>query len=264
MRLAALGNQYVAEQAPWAQARRPTANVRRLILYVALRVDRQLEGAPHAVPAVLGPATARAARLRRRDRAGELSFRTVSEGDAGARRADGRLRRAGRAAGSRARSPPGRSLREPKPLFAQARPGAGRRGGARADGAPPPSRDRRARAPRRVRRAGRDRSSSVRTTAGVTRVVTVGTGIESCRAALAIADANEGVVRGARHRPAPGGDTSEAGRLDELRELLGASEGSRRRRDGARYGSPVRDTGRAAADSSTHSSSSRTSSSFRS
>jgi TatD DNase family protein len=54
---------------------------------------------------------------------------------------------------------------------------------------------------------------------GVTRVVTVGTGIESCRRALAIADAEPGVVAALGidpHRAA----TGEAERVGELRELL--------------------------------------------
>ena len=54
---------------------------------------------------------------------------------------------------------------------------------------------------------------------GVTRVVTVGTGIESCRRALAIADADPGVVAALGidpHRAA----TDEAERVGELRELL--------------------------------------------
>jgi TatD DNase family protein len=55
--------------------------------------------------------------------------------------------------------------------------------------------------------------------AGVTRVVTIGTGIDSCRAAIAIADAHAG-VRAALgidpHRAA----TGEAERIDELRELF--------------------------------------------
>lgn len=54
---------------------------------------------------------------------------------------------------------------------------------------------------------------------GVIRVVTIGTGIDSCRAALAIADREEGVVAALGvdpHRAA----TPEAARLDELRELL--------------------------------------------
>ena len=54
---------------------------------------------------------------------------------------------------------------------------------------------------------------------GVIRVVTIGTGIDSCRAALAIADREEGVVAALGidpHRAA----TSEVARLDELRELL--------------------------------------------
>jgi TatD DNase family protein len=54
---------------------------------------------------------------------------------------------------------------------------------------------------------------------GVTRIVTVGTGIESCRRALAIADAEPGVVAALGidpHRAA----TDEAERVGELRELL--------------------------------------------
>jgi TatD DNase family protein len=55
--------------------------------------------------------------------------------------------------------------------------------------------------------------------AGVTRVVTIGTGIDSCRRALEIAEAESGVVAALGidpHRAA----TPEAGRVDELRELL--------------------------------------------
>ena len=55
--------------------------------------------------------------------------------------------------------------------------------------------------------------------AGVTRIVTVGTGIESCRAALAIADAHEGVYAALGIDPHQAG-APEAGRLDELRALL--------------------------------------------
>lgn len=56
--------------------------------------------------------------------------------------------------------------------------------------------------------------------AGVTRIVTIGTGIDSCRAALALADENEGVYAALGvdpHRAA----SPDAERLDELRELLG-------------------------------------------
>ena len=55
--------------------------------------------------------------------------------------------------------------------------------------------------------------------AGVTRVVTIGTGIDSCRAALAIADANEGVYAALGIDPHQAG-TTEADRTEELRELL--------------------------------------------
>lgn len=56
--------------------------------------------------------------------------------------------------------------------------------------------------------------------AGVTRIVTIGTGIDSCREALEIAEASDGVVVAALgvdpHRAA----TPDASRLDELRQLL--------------------------------------------
>ncbi len=55
--------------------------------------------------------------------------------------------------------------------------------------------------------------------AGVTRVVTIGTGIESCRAARAIADAHDDVVAALGIDPHQAA-TSEANRIDELRALL--------------------------------------------
>jgi TatD DNase family protein len=55
--------------------------------------------------------------------------------------------------------------------------------------------------------------------AGVTRVVTVGTGIESCRRALEIAESEAGVAAALGIDPHRAG-TGEAGRVEELRELL--------------------------------------------
>jgi len=55
--------------------------------------------------------------------------------------------------------------------------------------------------------------------AGVTRVVTIGTGIDSCRAALEIADTNKGVFAALGIDPHQAA-TPEAGRVEELRELL--------------------------------------------
>ena len=55
--------------------------------------------------------------------------------------------------------------------------------------------------------------------AGVTRIVTIGTGIDSCRAALAIADEHEGVYAALGFEPHRAA-TPDAERLDELRELL--------------------------------------------
>jgi TatD DNase family protein len=56
--------------------------------------------------------------------------------------------------------------------------------------------------------------------AGVDRIVTVGSGIESSRAALGIAEQNEGVFAAIGVHPHQAGN-AEAGRLDELKEVLG-------------------------------------------
>ncbi len=55
--------------------------------------------------------------------------------------------------------------------------------------------------------------------AGVDTIVTIGTGIDSCRAALAIADAEHGVVAALGIDPHQAA-TPEADRVEELRELL--------------------------------------------
>jgi TatD DNase family protein len=55
--------------------------------------------------------------------------------------------------------------------------------------------------------------------ASVTRVITVGTGIESCRAALAIAEENDGVFAALGIDPHQAA-TDESARVGELRELL--------------------------------------------
>lgn len=54
---------------------------------------------------------------------------------------------------------------------------------------------------------------------GVTRIVTIGTGIDSCRAALTIAEANDGVYVALGIDPHQAA-TPEAKRVDELRDLL--------------------------------------------
>jgi TatD DNase family protein len=55
--------------------------------------------------------------------------------------------------------------------------------------------------------------------AGVTRIVTIGTGIESCRAALSLAEENEGVFAALGIDPHQAA-SSEATRIEELRALL--------------------------------------------
>lgn len=56
--------------------------------------------------------------------------------------------------------------------------------------------------------------------AGVSRIVTIGTGIDSCRAALALAETHQAVVAALGIDPHQAGG-AEAGRVAELRELLG-------------------------------------------
>jgi TatD DNase family protein len=56
--------------------------------------------------------------------------------------------------------------------------------------------------------------------AGVDRIVTVGSGIESSRAALEIAEQNEGVYAALGVHPHQAGN-AESGRLEELQEVLG-------------------------------------------
>ena len=56
---------------------------------------------------------------------------------------------------------------------------------------------------------------------GVARVITIGTGIESCRAALAIAAQHDGVYAALGVDPHQAA-TEEAHRLGELRELRGS------------------------------------------
>jgi TatD DNase family protein len=55
--------------------------------------------------------------------------------------------------------------------------------------------------------------------AGVTRVIAVGSGIDSCRAALAVAERENGVFAALGIHPHQAGG-EEAGRVDELRDLL--------------------------------------------
>jgi TatD DNase family protein len=55
--------------------------------------------------------------------------------------------------------------------------------------------------------------------AGVTRVIAIGSGIDSCRAAVELAEREEGVFAALGIHPHQAGD-DEAGRLDELRDLL--------------------------------------------
>ena len=56
--------------------------------------------------------------------------------------------------------------------------------------------------------------------AGIDRVITVGTGIDSCRAALRLADEQQGVYAALGIHPHDA-DSDDAGNLDELRQLLG-------------------------------------------
>ena len=119
MRLAALGNQYVAEQAPWAKLEgdRERAGT---ILYVALRAVDSLK-------VLLAPFLPFSAQRLHEALgyddviAGELAFRTVSEGDTEHVVLTGDYESwSGRWEPSAL--PAGQALREPKPLFAKLDP----------------------------------------------------------------------------------------------------------------------------------------------
>jgi TatD DNase family protein len=56
--------------------------------------------------------------------------------------------------------------------------------------------------------------------AGVGRVITIGSGIDSCRAAVCLSDSEGGLACALGVHPHQAGD-ADAGRLDELKELLG-------------------------------------------
>ena len=94
--------------------------------------------------------------------------------------------------------------------------------------------DRHPRAPRRVRRARRPSCSRVRGPRASSRVVTIGSGLESCRARSTIAAAEDGRRRRARHpsRTRPAKRRSPTSR--ELRVLLADPQRGRGRRDRAR------------------------------
>ncbi len=119
MRLAALGNQYVAEQAPWAKLEGDRERA-ATILYVALRAVDSLK-------MLLAPFLPFSAQRLHEPLgyddviAGELAFRTVSEGDAEHVVLTGDYEGwSGRWEPSAL--PAGQALREPKPLFAKLDP----------------------------------------------------------------------------------------------------------------------------------------------
>ena len=158
--------------------------------------------------------------------------RTSSTGAVRPRRRPARRRRRARARTCRRRAgriltalgqPPDARLGRASPTASHRRGRAGssrRRRSSRGSTQPRPRRDRHPRAPRR-RATSPPRALVERArAAGVTRIVTVGTGIDSCRAALAIADASRGRLRGARDRPAPGGDARGERASTSCGELL--------------------------------------------
>jgi methionyl-tRNA synthetase len=116
MRLAALGNQYVAEQAPWAKLEADPSRA-ETILYVALRFVDSMK----VLLAPFLPFSAQ--RLHEMlgyddTLAGPLEFRTVAEGDAEHVVLTGDYE-SWSGAWEASELPAGQTLREPKPLFAK-------------------------------------------------------------------------------------------------------------------------------------------------
>ena len=223
---------------------------------------RQSEGAARAVPAVLGAAPARDARLRRRHR------RPARVPHGGRRRRREHVVLTGDYASwvgslGAERAPARPDAPRADAALREARPRAGGRGGARADGGrhsgvtdshahldacDEPAAALVERAAGSRRHANRHDRHRHRVEPG---------GARDRRAARRRASPRSGSTR---IRPA----TPEAERLDELRELLGSSEGGRGGGDRARHRPPLRDTGASSGASSTRSSRSPTSSASRS
>ena len=226
MRLAALGNQYVADQEPWA-ALESDKDRAATILYVALRAVDNLKV---LLTPYLPFSSQRLHEMLGYDGylAGPLEFHDVDE--------DGtpHVVLTGDYAGwvgtwAPSALTPGQQLREPRPLFVKLDPekvvadelDRMQRSAdepRRARSPTPTQRDRLARAPGRVRRAGR-RSRGARARGRRDAHRHVGTGIDSCRAALALADENDGVFAALGIDPHQAA-SPEAARVDELRELL--------------------------------------------
>ena len=230
MRLASLVNAYVSDEAPWATIKddRERAGDRAL-RHSALH--RQPEDAVHAVPPVHVAGAARAARLRRRDR-GRARVPARSTRSRSRTRCSPATTRAGAARWEPSALEPGQALREPRPLFRKLDPDQVVADELRADGT-----RRRSVIDTHAHLDALDDPGAALVAraraAGVTRVVTIGTGIESCRAALALAERTTASTRRSastrtRRRP------TEAGRVDELRAPARAPEGGRGRRGGPR------------------------------
>ena len=235
MRLASLVNQYVSEQAPWAAMEddRERAGTDPLRRACAAIDNLKLLFTPF-LPFTLADA-ARAARLRRRHRRPARVPRR-------SRRSDGppHVVLTGDyatwvgALGAERRSPPGQALREPRAALSRSSiPSRSSRTSWRGCSAPPQC-DRVTDTHAHLDALEEPGAAVARAReAGVTRIVTIGTGIDSCRAALELAAANDGVYAALGIDPHQAA-TDEADRVDELRELLGHEQGGRRRRDRAR------------------------------
>ena len=256
MRLAALGNQYVAEQAPWAKLEddRERAGT---ILYVALRAIDSLK----ILLAPFLPFSAqRLHELLGYDDviAGPLEFESVRR-KTPSTWCSRATTRAGRPLGA-VDAPPGAGAPGAGTALREARRRARRRRGARSHG----SRDHGVTDSHAHLDACEEPAATLverARQACVTRIVTIGTGIESSRAALEIAERHEGVFAALGIDPHQAGDVRGASRRRAPR-AAGTSEGRRGRRDRAstRYGaSRLR---RSSVGYSTRSSRSRTSSSF--
>ena len=234
MRLATRVNQYVSEQAPWAalESDRDRAGT---VLYVALRCIDSLKMLFTPFLPFSSQTAPRAARLRR------LARRPARD-SATSRRPDGASHAVltgdyapGSGAGSRARLPAGQKLGEPRPLFRKLDPRPSSPRSWRGWKREPPRRDRHPRAPRlRATASSRDVLARAREA-----------GVDASRhdrhrdrrpvaRALAIAEAAPTASSAALGIHPHQAAAPDAGRLDELRELLAAPARGRGRRDGPR------------------------------
>ena len=216
MALAGRVNRYLSAEAPWAMLESDRARA-GTILYTRAPLRRRSQAPAHPVPAAHVPAAPRVPGVRGVDRRPARAPRRRAGGRQRPHRTHGGLRDVGRSLGAESVAA-GSEAPGTVAALRQARLRSSGRLGARAYG----KADRLVIDTHAHLDACEDDPGEMLARAreaGVTRVVTIGTGIDSCRRAVAIAGVHDGVVAALGIDPHQAA-TPEAERIGELRALL--------------------------------------------